>query len=152
MRKGIYVLSAVLGLLAFGYATTALGYPLGGLARPGPAFFPLLVVSPLLLLGAVGMALEVRGAGRERVGWPDGPGWLRVAVVLATVTCYVALAQTIGHALAAGLLSLALLSVFGLWRLPVRLAAAVVLAVGTDILFGYLLNAPLPRGPFGWYW
>ncbi|WP_118137844.1 tripartite tricarboxylate transporter TctB family protein [Oceanicella sp. SM1341] len=59
---------AAAGLAAFGLAVIALAtdYPLGGLRRPGPGFFPILTGTVLVAL-ALGVLAEVRGLATRPV-------------------------------------------------------------------------------------
>ena len=152
MHRATYALSAMLTALGLTYAATALTYPFGSLDKPGPAFYPLLVVVPLLLLAAAGLVGDARRIHGSTVDWPQPHGWVRISIALGAVTFYVVASPIIGHAHATGLLCVALLSIFRLWRMWVRLLVASAIAVGSDILFSYVLGARLPRGPFGWYW
>ncbi|WP_170317593.1 tripartite tricarboxylate transporter TctB family protein [Paroceanicella profunda] len=59
---------AAAGLVAFGLAVIALAadYPLGGLRRPGPGFFPILAGTVLVVL-ALAILAEVRGLATRPV-------------------------------------------------------------------------------------
>lgn len=151
MSKAIAIAALAFLAVAIAYGIEASGLVRGTLASPGPGLFPLFVVTPALALGSVGMLAAAR-TEEGYVHWPATAGWARVAIVTAAATGYVAAGPALGHALVTGLLSLVLLSVFGLYNVVTRLAVAAVIGVGSDLLFSYVLGSPLPRGPFGWYW
>ena len=152
-RKSKAIAIAALAFLAVAvaYGIEASGLVRGTMATPGPGLFPLFVITPLLVVGSVGLLAAAR-TEQGYVHWPGTAGWARVAIVTAAAAGYVVAAPALGHALVTGLLTVVLLSVFGLYGLVTRLAVAVVIAVGSDLLFSYVLGSPLPRGPFGWYW
>lgn len=137
--------------IALVYGVEASQLVRGTLATPGPGLFPLFIVTPALLVGSVGLLLAAHNE-QGHVDWPNTAGWIRISIVIGAVTGYAAFAQTVGHALSATLLSLVILSVFGLYRLPIRILVAFAISVGFEILFSYILGANLPRGPFPAYW
>jgi len=131
---------AVIGLL---FLVLSFKYPMGTIARMGPGWFPAAVASLLLVLGA---AMLVTGI---TTGRPEHVTFGRRDVVCVAVVC--------GSLVAFGLV----LPIFGLFPATVVLVAVamigygarswaayivlpVVLAAAVTLLFGLILNLPVP--------
>jgi putative tricarboxylic transport membrane protein len=142
------LLAAALGAAVVLHVRTFPELPDG---QPGPALFPGIVGSLLVLFGLV---LVVRAAlDRNRVSAdPDAgvtvQGRLRALAVLGLVVGYLLLAETLGFAVTMSVLLFLLM-----WLLGVRPLVAVLAAAATTgfvlLVFGELLLVPLPRGFLG---
>ena len=128
--------------LAVMWETRAL--PLGTFRQPGPGYMPMLLA---IALAAVGILVALAGAGSPPLAsleWPERGH----AVAILAGCAFAALAmERLGYRL-----TVAILLVFLLWaverkRVPVVVAMALGLSLGTFFLFGNLLKVPLPRGP-----
>jgi len=118
----------------------------------GPAWFPGLIASGLIVCGALLVAGRLRATSPQAlVEWPE---WLRrpraaiaVASIIAGLLCYVLAADKLGfHLTATALLLLWTRLIGASWRLaiPVALAATIVI----HLAFYKLLKIPLPWGIF----
>ena len=145
-------LALVLGIAIF-IATS--NFPGAAANRPGPAFLPRILA---LLFAVCGIILLFSKGGRteeSQSGNPDGaagenPGsWTDIAFVSGALILYMFAAEITGFLIAAAALTYA---VFFRLRNGVLTSAiaAVVLAVGTYVLFGTVLGVMLPRGWLGW--
>jgi putative tricarboxylic transport membrane protein len=119
--------------------------------QPGPALFPGIVGSLLVLFGLVLVVRAVLGRG-ETSADPDAGitarGRLRALAVLGLVVGYLLLAETLGFPVTMGVLLFLLM-----WLLGARPLVAVLAAAATTgfifLVFEELLLVPLPEGPFG---
>lgn len=120
--------------------------PYGALRNPGPAFFPwwtsltLAGLSLVLLVRAVAGHAERRGAGGER--------WIKVAGLLGALAVYSLVLEPVGYPIATFVLVLFMLRVTEPTPWLVALAAALLAAGGTYLVFAVWLSVPLPAGPF----
>lgn len=139
--------TGILGLiLAFLYLLEGSRYPQGSMAQPGPGLYPLLLGS-LLLFSASGLVLEAMfGSSEPSVAWPSGSARRRFLAVLGATLGYILLLPYLGHALAAALLTLAVLHSMGSSPWPLKIMLSFVLSLASYYLFVLLLGIPLPPG------
>ena len=128
--------------LGVGVAFAGLGrdYPMGTAMRMGPGYFPMLLGG---LLALIGLSLIIRSllkpgpaVGRLAYG--------KVALVTLSNVLFALLLRRLG--LVAALILLVVVSAYASvrFRWPVALALAVGLAVGSSIIFVWLLGLPIP--------
>jgi putative tricarboxylic transport membrane protein len=122
----------------------------------GPAVFPRLLASLLILCGAL---LMVRGLAAWRAGerlatlpeWARQPGNVVSALlVLASALAYIFVLDAVGFVP----LTIVVLIVLFLWfrvRVPVAVVTALVAAFGVNWFFASLMRVPLPRGLMDWF-
>jgi putative tricarboxylic transport membrane protein len=142
------LLAAALGAAVVLHVRTFPELPDG---QPGPALFPGIVGSLLVLFGLVLVGRAVLGRG-EPAADPDAgvttQGRLRALAVLGLVVCYLLLAETLGF-----IVTMAVLLFLLMWFLGARPLVAVLAAAATTgfvfLVFEELLLVPLPEGPFG---
>jgi tripartite-type tricarboxylate transporter receptor subunit TctC len=118
----------------------------------GPMFFPSLLAGALLLV-LIGIAATSRKDGRlaeaePLAAAPPGAAW-RFAEVVLWVVLYIALAETLGFIVTAGVLLLVYLLRLGT-RPGVAVPVAVLLVPAAYQVFAVFLRVPLPRGLLGW--
>lgn len=127
--------------------------PFGSASLPGPAMLPSVLSALIIVLAAVHMVRALRGrttaaaviapeAGSD-VAAPRA-ALLRVAGAVAIIGAWVLAARPLGF-LAATALAMSALYALGGGRLARAVLAGVVLTVTTWVLFGVLLDVPLPR-------
>ncbi len=147
----------VLLVVAGGYLAATLRYPLGALADPGPAVFPLAVG---LLLAALGITQVVeagvvlrRGDVSPEAGTDaaanDQAGESRLPLVMvAGLLAYLFAMPWIGFYPASLVLVIFSCKIMGTrgWRSPILLAAGVLLVCA--LVFSLWLKTPLPSGVF----
>lgn len=141
-------LLGLLLVLTLGYLAAAVRMPIGNFSSPGPGFFPVVVgVLVAALSGALLLQAEPRsGPGTAPAVFPSGAAATRVVGVWLAVAAYAALVSTLGHALLATLVSVAILRVLGMRRWRDALLLAALLAGGSYLAFTLLLGVPLPDG------
>ena len=122
-------------------------YPMGSLQDPGPGYTPLVIS---VFLGAVGLAIALRGGRSQPLGemrWPEAP---RAAMILAACAAATYALEPLGYRITIVALLVFFLGVMER-RKPLMVAAV---SVGFSLLSYYLiatlLRVPLPRGPAGW--
>ena len=140
--------AAGLAFVLFGITVLLLSgdLPAGRLAMPGAGFLPKVVASLMIFLGTL---ILVRGGGSPRfasLDWSD----LRHAVLIVVITSIgIALYTQLGFVLTMGFLLLALLIVAERRNVVRAVVFSLVVVIVAFGLFDRLLNAPLPKGPFG---
>ena len=123
--------------------TWRLGYPLGTLGNPGPAFAPVVLA---VLVFTFGVALVLKApSGTALVDWN---GWRHALVILVVCTLATLVLDRLGYRLTIGLMLLCLVGGVERQRPVFAVVFAAGLALATFYLFDTLLRVPLPRGPF----
>lgn len=140
--------SLALVLLGVAIAIYAREFDLGTFAQPGAGFMPALAGLVIAGSAAVGIFEAIRGHGHAPQGealWNLPTLWQH-ALVLAIVSAFGALLETVGFVLCAVVLIVVAARVLG--REPWRdsLVWAVVLTAASYVLFAVLLKVELPRG------
>ena len=144
-----------LGVLALGITASVIAWRLpegGGYARIGPNFVPKLVAGGLVLLGWWLLAERFTGGWRAPVDMdpvargehgflPSAFLWVSAGLVLQ-----MALINSAGFVLAAGVLFACVARGFGSRRVLRDLAGGLLLGLGVFAFFVYFLNVNLPAG------
>jgi hypothetical protein len=131
------VIFVAAGVAAVGFGRN---HPMGTTMRMGPAYFPTVLGGLLVLIGliAVGRALL-------RPGLPVGRlAYGKIALVTASNVLFALFLRRLGLACAVLLLVIASAYASRRFRWPVALTLAVGLAVGSSIIFVWLLSLPIP--------
>jgi hypothetical protein len=119
--------------------------PWGSLANPGPAYFPGVLATLLLVAG---VAVAVLDAGAPPLASVRFPEWRHsVAIFAACAFCALGL-ERLGYRLTIFAVLAFLVGVVERKPPLATLAFAAALSLGTFWLFDTLLRVPLPRGPF----
>jgi tripartite-type tricarboxylate transporter receptor subunit TctC len=118
----------------------------------GPMFFPSLLAAALILvligIAATGGKRRPPAEAEPLPVAPPGAAW-RFAEVVLWVVVYIAVAETLGFIVTAGVLLLVHLLRLGT-RAKVAVPLAVILVPAAYQVFAVFLRVPLPRGIFGW--
>jgi putative tricarboxylic transport membrane protein len=142
------LLAAVLGAAVVLHVRTFPELPDG---QPGPALFPGIVGSLLVLFGLVLVVRAVLARGEPAADPDEGitaQGRLRALAVLGLVVGYLLLAETLGFPVTMGVLLFLLMWLLGARPLVAALAAAATTGF-IFLVFEELLLVPLPQGPLG---
>jgi uncharacterized membrane protein len=134
---------ALVGLLA---VRESLVFPLGTLARPGPAAMPSALGALLVVFGVL---LAARGGGRGQLadaGWRD---WRHAAAIAGACAFAAWGLPRLGYRITVAAVLLFLLGVVERRGAVITLVITAIVAGGTFLLFDTFLRVPLPRGPFG---
>jgi len=136
------VLFCAAGVAAVGFAR---GYQMGTTMRMGPGYFPTMLGGLLALIGFVLIARTLIQPGPS-VG---RLAYSKLGLVTVSNLLFAVLLRRLG--LVAALILLVIVSAYASkrFRWPVATALAVGLAVGSSIVFVWLLGLPIPvRGPW----
>jgi hypothetical protein len=136
------VLFASIGA-AFAIIVEVYDYPIGSARRMGPGYFPLVIAGLLTLLGVIILAKSFLTDG----GQVSKFAWRPIIWVLGAVVVFGVTVKTIGFALA--IILVVLISSFGghEFKFKEQLIAAVVLAIGSVLVFVIGLKLPFPIWP-----
>jgi putative tricarboxylic transport membrane protein len=131
-------------LLGLAAAIGGVRLDLGTPSEPQPGFYPFLAGILLMGLSVLLIVQDIRGRsdGAEPFLQLKAP-----LLALAGLVAFVALVRPLGYVPATAMLTVALLHVLEVRRLWVYLLAAIVVPIGTYLLFDRLLSIPLPSGP-----
>ncbi len=156
MRFNDFVTGATMIVAALFVIAMTLSFPAFPGQNYGPAVFPRLLASLLILCGAL---LMIRGFAAWRAGEPLAtlPEWARdpanvvsALLVLASALAYIFVLDAVGFVP----LTVVVLIVLFLWfrvKVPVAVVTALVAAFGVNWFFASLMRVPLPRGLMDWF-
>lgn len=145
VRRGGLLTAGALALVGLIFVWQASLLDLGGMALPGPGFFPLVLGAVLTALaGVIGSEVWREAANAERVDL----GHRDVMVVFAAMLAVPPLFEPLGAYLTLGLFGALLLIVLGRVSLLLSAAAAVTGMAACWYFFQVLLGLQLPGGPF----
>jgi putative tricarboxylic transport membrane protein len=154
MRVNDSLAGLLLILLAGAVIAYTFTFPAFPGQRFGPALFPRVLATGLILCGLLLIARERAAAGPRRPmlafdGWTREPGRLAsFALIPAAVLFYILVAESLGFLPTAFLILAVLLLWFGVdWGLGLAIAAALTFFI--QFFFGALMRVPLPRGLAG---
>ena len=116
---------------------------LGNISEPQPGFFPFW--GGVVLAVLCGIHLFQAWSGRSKRAEAFGAIW-RPVIMMMGLILYVTFLNSLGYLLATIILSVVLLRVLGTKRVWSLALAALIMALGSYILFDRLLNVTLPAG------
>lgn len=144
--RALLATASLAGAVALAYTVLSLQYSWGTMAQPGTGFYPFWV-GVAFVASAAGVGWEaLRDRPGELVQWPRGIPLVRVVGVIAISAGYMVLLVIAGHAIAAAVATLSLMTLMGVRRLLWTVPFAVVVGIATSFLFIDLLGVPLPSG------
>ncbi len=128
------------------FAAGATNYSFGTSARPGPGYFPFGLGVLLAVLGAVILfkALTIETEGGDRIGHI---GWRPLCLIVASVVGFGLLLPRLGMIVSLPLLVVAASFAGDEFKLKEALINAVVLTVGSWLVFIKGLNLVIPLWP-----
>jgi hypothetical protein len=142
--SGTFLLATGIGL---GYRANQLG--LGQVSDPGPGFTIFLAAAVLVLLSVVlvvsSLWLPRNEAGRES----DAVRWGKIGLILVSLIVYGLVLRKLGFIVSTFLLVLVFLRLIERKNWFAALLSGVAMALGTYVVFDWLLQARLPRGILG---
>jgi putative tricarboxylic transport membrane protein len=142
---GVLALVALVGLVG------AARLDVGGLTRPGPGFFPLVLSLGLLAVSVVLFAGAARarspGAGNRPARLGARPA--RLAATLGALVAYILIFERIGFVTATTALLAFLFGALGRYRWPVAVGGALLVAFAARLVFDRWLQVRLPPDVWG---
>ncbi len=140
--------AAALALVALVGLVGAVRLDVGGLTRPGPGFFPLLLSIALLIVSGVLFAGAARGHPTAREIDGERARW-RLAATLGALILYVALFERVGFVTATTGLLAFLFGALARYRWPVAVGTALAIAFAARVVFDRWLSVRLPPDFWG---
>ena len=123
---------------------------LGNWHDPGPGYFPF---GAALLFGCMALPVFIKSlkevsASKGVSGAREKPRWQNVVLVLIAMVLYTFLLNTVGFVLCTFLIVVFFVKIVAQQRWTRSIMVALSMAVGSYLLFGLFLKAPLPEGFF----
>ncbi|HEY1234925.1 MAG TPA: tripartite tricarboxylate transporter TctB family protein [Candidatus Binatia bacterium] len=150
MKRSLLGVSAVLAGLAGFVLLESRHLSFGSMRVPQTGFFPWVLATLLLIICVILFAQGLFGAESDRP--PDHippEGWSRIAFSLAAMIGFAVMLERLGFFLTTFFLMLLLLRAIESQRWSKVVFVALLTAVGSYALFGWILGIPLPGGVFG---
>ena len=124
--------------------------PIGTLGAPKIGLWPLIQGGLLAILSSILLGKSMKEKGREKNPFWAGQGaWKRIAVTLGGLVAFGAFYETLGFLISVFLLIAFLSRVIGSMRWWSAATVAITSSLCSYILFGVLLDTPLPAGILG---
>jgi len=121
--------------------------PFGTFSSPQPGFFPLILAIFLAFFSVVLLAQEIPQTDKETGALLGGVAlWKRIVLAIGALVAFGLLFETIGYLLTTFLLIVFLLRAVERQKWWLVVVVAFCTALVTYLLFGILLNTPLPAG------
>lgn len=136
------IVALVLFLICAVYLNAATGFSFGSWSNPKAGFTPTIVGSLGVLLAAANVVRVFRAGAAEPINFGQSP--VRVLAFLTVLMIYAGVLGVLGFLLATFLTTLALLKVGELRGLVWPVAIAGCFSGGIWLLFGRILQLPLP--------
>jgi putative tricarboxylic transport membrane protein len=141
-------------LVLFGWAAFLLiqsrHLSFGSMRVPQTGFFPTVLAILLLILAAILFGQGFVGAESGR--GPDkilAEGWSRIGLTLAAMIAFALVLESLGFLLSTFFLMILLLRAIESQRWSKVVVVAVVTAIASYAIFGWILGIPLPNGVLG---
>ena len=145
-RSGV-VSALTLLALALAALLEAGKLPFGTLISPQPGFFPLILAIFLAFFSVLLLAQEIPGKDGEAGALLGGVAlWKRIGLALGALVAFGLLFETLGYLLSTFLFIAFLLRAVERQKWWLVVVVAFCTALVTYLLFGILLNTPLPAG------
>lgn len=113
--------------------------------RPGPGFFPFLLA---IVLALFALALIYQNWARDKLSLPfwQRYSWLRPLLGLIILTGYAVLLNSLGFIISTFLFLIVWMAVIERLRWKTILGVSIATTVALYLIFGLLLDVPLPKG------
>ena len=150
MKRSQLSVSAVLAGLAGFVLLESRNLSFGTMRVPQTGFFPLVLATLLLILCVILFAQGIFGRESDRLPNKILPeGWSRIALTLAAMIGFAVVLERLGFFLTTFFLMILLLRAIESQRWSKVVFVALLTAIGSYAIFGWILGIPLPGGVFG---
>jgi hypothetical protein len=122
---------------------------LGQVSDPGPGFTIFLAAAVLVVLSVVLVVSSLWLPKNEAGGESDAIRWGKIGLILVTLIVYGIVLRRMGFVVSTFLLVVIFLRLIERKNWYVALLSGVAMALGTYVVFEWLLQARLPRGVLG---
>jgi putative tricarboxylic transport membrane protein len=147
MRRTDVISAATLLALALAALLEASKLPYGRLNSPQPGFFPLILAIFLAIFSLVLLAQSIRGTKEESRGSSrEAAIWKRIVLAVGALVVFGVLFESLGYIISTFLFIAFLLSVVEQQKWSLVVVIAFFTSLATYLVFGLLLNSPLPGG------
>jgi len=150
MKRSQLSVSLVLAGLAAFLLVQSRHLSFGSMRVPQTGFFPTVLAILLLILAVALLAQGFVGAESSRA--PDkilAEGWSRIGLTLAAMIAFALVLESLGFLLSTFFLMILLLRAIESQRWSKVVVVAVLTAVASYAIFGWILGIPLPGGVLG---
>lgn len=145
-RSGVISAVALL-VLALAALLEASKLPFGTLSSPQPGFFPLILAIFLAFFSVLLLAQEIRQTDGETGAFLGGVApWKRIGLAIGALVAFGLLFETLGYLLSTFLFIAFLLQAVERQKWWLVFVVAFLTSLAIYLLFGLLLNTPLPAG------
>lgn len=150
MRRTDFISAVTLLALGLAALLEASKLPFGRVGSPQAGFFPLILSSLLAILSLVFLAQAI-GAPKERPAKSPGRSttWNKIVLAIGALVVFAFLFETLGYVISTFLFIAFLLSVVERQKWSLVVIVAFFTSLTTYVVFGLLLNTPLPGGILG---
>jgi putative tricarboxylic transport membrane protein len=150
MKRSQLSVSAVLAGLAAFILLESRRLSFGTMRVPQTGFFPLVLATLLSLLCVILFAQGIFGRESDRLPNKILPeGWSRIALTLAAMIGFAVVLERLGFFFSTFFLMILLLRAIESQRWSKVFLVALLTAIGSYAIFGWILGIPLPGGLFG---
>jgi putative tricarboxylic transport membrane protein len=146
MKKGILIAGILCLGLASIYLALAFTYPIGTMAAPAAAIYPIFLGFVFLLASIATIVDVLRNPPSGTIDWPKGIGAWRVVIIAAAIIFFAFALEFIGYLICSAIVLLVCVQMMGMrswWR---KITFTVIVVGMLYLLFDLLLRVPLPRG------
>jgi putative tricarboxylic transport membrane protein len=148
LRTGVISAVTLLGL-ALAALLEASKLPFGRLNAPQAGFFPLILALFLAVFSLVLLAQSI-GGPKEKSGLSQGAAiWKKIVLAIAALAVFGVLFESLGYILSTFLFIAFLLRAVEQQKWSLVVVVAFLTSLTTYLVFGLLLNTPLPGGILG---
>ncbi len=150
MRRTDYISAVTLLALALAALLEASKLQFGRVSAPQAGFFPLVlavflaIFSLIFLAQAMGLPKEKPGASRGR-----SATWNKIVLAIAALVVFGVLFESLGYIISTFLFIVFLLRAVERQKWSLVVVVAFFTSLATYLVFGLLLNTPLPGGILG---
>lgn len=148
MRKSVTITAVLFLALALGAFIEARKLPFGRVSAPQPGFFPL-ILSVMLAIISLLVLVEVVKGREEGVVPREQLRWNKIGLALGALFAFAFLFESLGYLVTTFLFVTFLLRAVDREKWGVAIVVAFSASFVSYVLFGWLLQTPLPAGFLG---
>ena len=146
MRKATLATGITVFVLSLGYLLMSFQYDMGTANRPGPGLYPMCVGCVLLLCSAGTVVSTFLNPPAGTIEWPTGISRWKIIALLVVTLFYALTIEILGYIICTSIIVFVSVQVMGVRSWPLKIGLTLAMTILVYILFGIILNLPLPRG------
>jgi len=150
MRRKNLISCIVLMAVSLAFIEESIKLPFGNLRGPEPGFWPLILAS-ILLIASVVLLMQTLRSKNEQEGpfWARPGSWKRCGMAMGSLFAFGFIFSYLGYLISVSILITFLMKAIEPQKWWLSVAVGVSSALLSYVLFGSLLNTPLPVGKLG---